>query len=182
MLCRPKPPPRTKPAAEPAFGKFSFDSSITDASKVDPYTQAGGHPFQFTTEFNFGTYACAAETAPPENAWFDGTCPMGDPKDIASDLPSGLLVNPQGVPHCSVADFFSEECEGNKVEVGRAGLRPFAWTEGASRLIEPIYNLQPQGNYPGELGITVNGSPLIIITSGIRSDGRLRHHRQQRRH
>ncbi len=154
-------------SAEPTFGVFHFDSTLTDSAGI-PYTLAGGHPFQFTTEFNFGTYSCAS---PGENSsWqWSGTCPMHDPKDITSDLPPGLVANPQGVPHCLLADYFAEECERNKVAVGSAGIRFFGWTEGASRIISPVFNLQPQGSYPGELGITIGGAPFIVITTGVRS-------------
>ena len=55
--------------------------------------------------------------------------------------------------------------------VGTAGIRDFGWTESAARFIEPVYNLQPNGAYPGELGIPVAGVPFIVITTGIRSNG-----------
>ncbi|MGA8745170.1 MAG: hypothetical protein WB507_04830 [Solirubrobacterales bacterium] len=152
---------------EPPFGLLRFASSLTD-SAGQPYTQAGGHPYQFTTEFNFETYSCANPEA-SSGAWTTGgTCPMHDPKDITAELPPGLIANPEGVPHCSLADYFAEECERNKVSVGFAGIRDYGNTEGAFHEITPIYNLQPQGPYPGELGITIGGLPIILITTGIR--------------
>ena len=153
--------------AEPPFGKLGFSSSITD-SQGQAYTQAGGHPFQFETEFNPETYSCANPDLNSE--WmYSGTCPMHDPKDITADLPPGLIANPQGVPRCTLADYFAEECERKKVAVGSAGIRFFGWTEGASRIISPIFNLEPQGFYPGELGITIGGAPFIVITTDVRS-------------
>jgi hypothetical protein len=155
---------------EPAFGKLSFHAAITDASKANSYTQAGGHPFQFSTEFDFGTYSCAE--AEPGYSWADsGTCPMHDPKDITGVLPQGLIANPEGVPHCPLAAYFVGECEANKVAVGWAGLQLFSYTEGKFRFVEPIYNLQPTGEYPGELGITVDGAPFIVVTTHITPSG-----------
>ncbi len=148
---------------EPPFGELGFNAAITDASKTSPYTQAGGHPYQVSTEFNFETYACEESGS--------GDCPMHDPKDITADLPPGLLANPQGVPHCPLASYFNGECERNKVVVGWAGLRPYAWNEGAFRFVEPIYNLQPEASYPGQLGITVGGAPFIVITTNINPSG-----------
>ena len=37
--------------------QLGFDASITDAAG-EPYTQAGGHPYEFSTEFNFATVSC----------------------------------------------------------------------------------------------------------------------------
>ena len=153
-------------SAEPAFGMLGFGASVTDAGGA-PYMQAGGHPYQFTTEFNFATFSAANESSFSEY----GTAPLYDPKDITSELPPGLIANPQGVPHCSLADYFVEECEKTKVAVGTACLRAFIWTEGACRLISPVFNLEPHGSFPGELGITVGGAPFIILTTSIRDGG-----------
>ena len=43
--------------AEPVFGHLGFGASIID-SAGDPYLQAGGHPYEFSTEFNFATVSC----------------------------------------------------------------------------------------------------------------------------
>ena len=152
--------------ANPVFGTLHFGASLTDASKVNPYTQAGGHPYQVVTEFNFEDFS----TTEPQGQWQDfGAAPVHDPQQVDGNLPPGLIVNPQGVPHCALAEYFSEECA-RSTAVGSAGLR-LGTTEAAFNLFEPIYNLQPEGDYPGQLGITVGGAPFIVITSGIRSNG-----------
>ena len=152
--------------AEPALGTLHFGTSATDSSKVNPYTQAGGHPYQFSTEFTFENYSTGLEgETQPWQVY--GTSPVGDPKEIIGELPPGLIANPQGVPHCSLAEYFSEECARSTV-VGSAGLRAFGVSEAAFDLFEPIFNLQPEGAYPGQLGITVGGAPFIVVTTGLR--------------
>ncbi len=161
---------------EPPFGKLGFASALTDSS-ANPYTQAGGHPYQFTTEFNLATYT---ESLSPEErltnytetgGWaISGAFPVHDAKEISSDLPPGLFANPQGVPTCSLADFFAQECP-LKTAVGNLDLRLFGYTEGPVRFMIPVLNLQPTGAYPGELGALFAGLPLVLITASVRSGG-----------
>ncbi len=148
-------------SADPQFGTLHFGSTITDSSGL-PYTQAGGHPFEFTTQFNFGTYSTA------QGSWYwSGATPVHDPKYITSQLPPGLIANPQGVPRCALADFFAEECT-RGTAVGYMALQLFGWTEGAYRIMSPVYNLEPSGFYPGQLGSTIGGAPFIMVTTGLR--------------
>jgi hypothetical protein len=155
----------TNAASEnPPFGLLRFDAALTDSSKVNPYTQAGGHPYQFVTEFNFETYS----SADPTHWGVSGFSSVRDPRAITADLPPGLLANPQAVPHCSLADYFSQRCSRSRDVVGDAGISLEG--KGPSFLtIEPIYNLQPQGSYPGELGITFANGPFVVVTAGLRS-------------
>jgi hypothetical protein len=154
------------------FDTLHFDASLTDSS-ANPYTQAGGHPYQFTTEFHFGTYSSVDPTQEQEGVgtvWqAQGSMPVRDPKDVTVDLPPGLIANPQGVPHCLLSEFFTQACEPNKVSVGDAGIQIGARSEGAFTAFEPVLNLQPTGAFPGELGIMVAHLPLILITSGVRT-------------
>ena len=153
-------------SANPTFGTFHFDAALTEASG-NPYTQAGGHPYEFITEFNFGT---ASVSEPTSEGWEQsGTAPVQDAKETVVDLPPGLLANPQGVPTCALADYFTQECDTSKVVVGSGCIRLFGWTEDGCRVVDPVFNLQPEGSYPGQLGMTVANLPLIVITTDIRS-------------
>ena len=151
-------------SSNPAPGLLHFSSSLTNASG-EPYTQAGGHPYQFSTNFHFETFSTITG---PGGEWNErGAAPFHDPKNIVADLPSGLVVNPRSSPHCSLADYFSQECEYNKVSVGDASLQVLGLSEGGFHA--PIVNLDPAGAYPGELGVPVFGIPIIVITTGIRT-------------
>jgi hypothetical protein len=161
-------------SSAPSFGHLGFGAYATNAAG-EPYTQAGGHPFEFSTEFNFATLSCLNPNNlfAPE-AWgpiYFSQCPLYDPKDVSAEFPPGLVANPQAVPHCPLADYFAGECEIRKVAVGTADLRPFAMSSSAYKYIEPVLNLEPSNRYPGELGILVLGAPFIVITTGIRDGG-----------
>ena len=150
----------------PQFGNLGFHASATNAAG-EPYRQAGGHPYEFSTEFNFATTSCVNSEEEQSGPDF-GKCPLYDPRDITSDLPPGLIVNPQGVPHCNLADYFAGECERLKVAVGTADLGLYGLSSTRFKFIEPVLNLQPAGEYPGQLGVLVAEAPFIVITSGVR--------------
>jgi hypothetical protein len=152
--------------SQPSFGHLGFEASLTQASG-QPYTQAGGHPYQFTTDFSFATLSCVN----PEfegSAVFAATCPLYDPRNITGLLPPGLVVNPQAVPRCTLAEYFSQSCNFIKNSVGTLQLRPYGMGSSAFKYMEPVVNLEPSGEYPGQLGATVGGLPFIVITSGLR--------------
>jgi uncharacterized repeat protein (TIGR01451 family) len=152
------------------FGSLS-STAATEPSTVAPFTQAGGHPYQVTTEMNFATIAANKASTEEGELIRSVPTPIRDPRDIAAELPPGLIGNPQAVPHCSLADFFARDCPLSTV-VGDVGIRYGSLT-GSSYLggfssITPVYNLQPTGSYPGELGYTAQTIPFLV-TFGLRS-------------
>jgi uncharacterized repeat protein (TIGR01451 family) len=153
-------------SAEPPWGPLGFRAATVDSSKT-PYTQAAGHPFQLTTEFNFPTYAEPTSEQVQGGYWGQfGLDPTRDPRDIGVELPAGLVGNPQGVPRCSLAEFFAAEC-GISTVVGVVAVRLFDQAQGGSKVIAPLFNLQPAGQYPGELGFKV--AFPFLLTAGLRS-------------
>jgi hypothetical protein len=153
-------------------GYPGFSAPLAAAESPEPYTQAGGHPFQFSTEFNFATAPNprrAFGNGEHPGVWGkEGHFPVHDPQSIVAELPPGLIVNPQGVPRCSLADFVTSTCPISTI-VGTIGVRAFGEYNGAFASNFPVYNLQPQGAYPGELGYTVADTLPFFITAGLRS-------------
>jgi hypothetical protein len=153
---------------EPSFGFHGFGAPLLD-SGANPYTQAGGHPYQYTTEFDFKTKPELRRLPSQEEDWGTfGVAPVRDPRNITADLPPGLLGNPQGVPRCPLADFFVNECEISAV-VGFVGYRGYGEYQSGYSAIVPLFNLQPSGAYPGELGYLTNGGVPFFITARLRS-------------
>ncbi len=140
---------RTRPSASTA----SPPSSPTPPAT--PYTQAGGHPYQLVTEFNFATPPPPSAELQRRSYWAtESIDPVRDPRESAPNCPPGLIANPQAVPRCSLAAFFALECP--LEDRRRHRRRPL---DGQSqRLVHslvPLYNLQPAGEFPGELGYHV---------------------------
>ena len=133
-------------ASPVGFGLESIAFQPTNLSgEVD--TQAGDHPYEFTTMFYVNT---AEET----NKNFPGANPSGNPKDVVVDLPAGFVGNPQVVQKCSqtLADTppvpGKPQCPASsQIGVARLDIRglthdPLGGGGGTGDAV-PIYNVVP---------------------------------------
>jgi uncharacterized repeat protein (TIGR01451 family) len=160
-------------SAHPTYGVAGFHtSSCADASAElgfacdDPYTQAGGTPYEFTTKVDLNTEIAEKEEIPGNRV--PTVIPAGgNPKDIAVDLPPGLIVDPQATPTCPVAVFDESPKTFGVVsncapstQVGTALL-----VEEGKAALFPLYNLMPQQGRPAEFGLVANGVKLVITGS-----------------
>jgi hypothetical protein len=138
------------------FGIASFSMQATEADPAhglinDPYsfTQASGHPFALTSTVQFASEG-SSEDQPGVST--------GDPKDVAIDLPPGLVANPQAIPRCSLGR--SEHCP-TDTQVGMFVLH-FAFEGSPVAIAGPIVNLTPTENQAAELGLeTLLGTFLL---------------------
>jgi hypothetical protein len=128
------------------------------------YTQAAGHP-------NYGITAFAFDSteAPPT----DALVPDGRVKNIRTDLPAGLSVNPEAVPKCTMGEFGASlepgvyeppTCSPETVlgtNVVTVALKipetPFYINE---ELEGTAYNLEPPEGVPLEIGVAIDISEL----------------------
>jgi hypothetical protein len=135
------------PSADAAFGFKTL--SLTFANEdASPTTQAGSHPYAWTTALTLNTIGAPDEELP------DGAL-----KDLRIQLPAGLIGTPGLLPHCSHADFITQTCPAAS-EVGTIGLSTSsAETEG---LEFPIYNLEPLPGNAAELAFTASSVPITI--------------------
>jgi hypothetical protein len=158
--------PAGAPAATPQFGikEYQMWSCANSSSENglpcdDPYTQAGGTPYELTTTFQFNTTKTGAEG--------EGTkafSPVADPKDGKVDFPQGLVINPQAVQRCSIPVFKQTDGEGCPpgTQVGTVLVNPFA------SLVEvPLYSLTPLEGQPAEFGF--HADDTVLITGGVRT-------------
>src|SRR5580693_6772098 len=149
----------TAPAQAAAFGTTGFDGSVANADG-SPATQAGGHPYSASTEFNINLV--------PDG--FGGVLPVGSLKDAVVSLPAGFIGDPTSTPRCSAVDFatvnpnsfqqFDPECP-NSTVIGFAevGLTTFGSPSSARY---PIYNLVPPSNLPAQFGFVVEGTRIRL--------------------
>jgi hypothetical protein len=144
------------------FGASTYEMAAEEVGgRVD--TQAGSHPFQFTT-----TYGVNSETA--------GDHVKGQTKDLSFDLPPGFVGNPTPFPQCKLADFLTERCPlGTVVGVSRFGLRfpiPGFESDGIAvfkhlltAVRVPLYNLEPAVGEPARFGFIFQKTPVLLTTS-----------------
>ncbi len=156
----------TEPTEPIPFGA-SLTSEITGAN--GDYTQAGGHPFAFTTllRFNVGSVSAGEECNEiPICAAINAQA-----KDIETIVPPGLVGNPTAVPYCTQDQF---EKGGNftcppQSQVGALYL--YFYGSGTGVQYAPVYNIEPPPGEPAELGFTVAGAAHIPLFFHLRSDG-----------
>jgi hypothetical protein len=176
------------------FGIASFITQLEDPLG-QPFSQAGGHPFGYRTEFTLNyTTSNLATLAPLGPAG-------GSPKEVLDELPPGLVGNVQNFPQCPMREFlrggregacpantavgYAEDVaasSGKKIGVGgqpeiftsqRKGQGEGQQAFNTEKDSSLIYNLQPSAGEPAELGlyIVLNGRTPIVIDTRVRSGG-----------
>jgi hypothetical protein len=148
--------------ARAAFGISAFDQQITSDPAGDVYTQAGGHPYDITTEVDFNSHL------DPE--FFEQPRPDADVKDVVTNLPPGLIGNPDALEQCTEAQLLDAgkkvgqlfpECPVGSV-VGTIQIRTDLYNEIPTSWTFPVYNMVPPSNMPAMFGFQVAGEPITI--------------------
>jgi hypothetical protein len=137
----------------------SYDASA-EAEAGLPATQAGAHPFQFTTSFAF-------------NNTGEGTFQPAVPRDQNVDLPAGMVGDAQATARCTLAQFTTllspstgEDACPAQSAIGVAVI----WVSGSLNSLPisdpvPVFNLVPGVGEPARFGIFPGGAPAVIDTS-----------------
>jgi hypothetical protein len=136
------------------FGLQDASVSILD-EEGNPQTDAGSHPYSFTTSLAFNTRAADE----------GGLIPSGDIRDTSVALPPGLLANPTAVPECESSRLArveepEEDCPpSSQVGVAEIMMTPLGLGLPGNEAV-PIDNLVPRAGEPAEIGF--NASGLIV--------------------
>jgi hypothetical protein len=156
------------------FGIERFEQvPFNEDGSID--TQAGSHPFQFTTTetFNQGYENTGEQPAP-----------TAMPKNLTFDLPPGVVSNPAAVPQCPL-EKFDPNAEGlsecppdtmvgvSSVALSFQGDSIFTVPQTANEMTA-VYNLAPSVGEPARFGFLVFGIgsnvPVYLDTS-VRTGG-----------
>ena len=136
----------------------NFTAEVRDQNG-DPFTQAGGHPFEAFTDINFRTHDVNGAAIPDESV-----------RTVQVDLPAGLVGNPQNIPQCTRAQLnrgFGGGCPAN-TQVGVTMLK----TGLGINVVAPVYNLVPPPGAPAQFGF-IALIPPVYINASVRPDGGL---------
>ncbi len=139
--------------AQAAFGINEFDAAFSDADG-SPATQAGSHPFAFTTSLEMNL------SGPEET---DGSL-----RELFLDLPPGLVANTTAYPRCTELAF-SELDEGvNACPLDTAvGILVSSFDEPDNRITSPVFNLVPHSGELMRLGFRVAGVENVFVDIGL---------------
>lgn len=135
-----------------------FTAEVRDQNG-DPYTQAGGHPFEAFTDINFFTHDVNGQGVPDESV-----------RTVHVDLPAGLVGNPQNIPQCTHAQLttgFGGGCPDN-TQVGFTVLK----TGLGQNFTAGVYNLKPPPGVPAQFGF-IALIPPVYVNASVRNDGGL---------
>lgn len=119
-------------------------SSYIAAPDGSPETQAGGHPYEFTTRFEMNSYIHPS----PESQLI--TTSSEDLKDAVVDLPLGFIGSATAAPTCKFSQLVSIiGCPADSA-VGILYTEP----EAIARVNNLIYNMVPERGVAAEFGFT----------------------------
>jgi hypothetical protein len=149
--------------AAPAFGVEDFSMvPEEDGGEVD--VQAGSHPFQFTTGFSL-------------NQNFDSHKPPALPRNLAFNLPAGMIGNATAIRQCTDQQFAAILASGGGTgnrcpEDSALGAVTLTFDEPINAHLEtvtiPLFNLTPEVGEPARFGFEFVHTPVILDT-GVRA-------------
>jgi hypothetical protein len=158
----------TVSSAPTPFGVENYEPTIEEpGGGVD--TQAGSHPFQFTTAFDMKASfqfnpALGRKTPVPAQLT----------KDAIVKLPPGLVGNPTAYPRCSLKQFLTVLPGGGAnlcppdTAVGVAAVtvtETKTTNTGLLARVVPIFNIEPGPGEPAKFGFSPNTIPIFIDAS-----------------
>ncbi len=139
--------------------------------------RAGSHPFQLTTNVNFNQIleATPVQAGQPPQKGLQPAAPALA-KDLAFNLPPGLLGNVTAAEQCSEVDFYALGPEnvnfcpaGAAVGVATVFInipKPF----GYAHFAVPLFNLTPPPGEPARFGFEIDKVPVVLDAS-VRTGG-----------
>ena len=163
-------PIQITPAAPP-FGLDAFDAQVSSDFAGDPFTQAGGHPYSASTEFDI-------KTVHGPIPGFGDVTSVEPLKDLAIELPPGFIGNPTTAATCTAAQilngtflevrpFCPADSQIGNVTV-RLTLGNFSFLKSLGPV--PLVNMPAPPGVAARFGFNIL-STVVILDSRIRSGG-----------
>ncbi|MCL2769701.1 MAG: hypothetical protein FWD42_06270 [Solirubrobacterales bacterium] len=153
----------TTTGADETFSTFGVESFglATLGPEERPYMLAGGHPYELTDTFTLNTSTDQFGTPFATDA---------NPKDIVTDLPPGLIGNPNATPKCGdVENVKLEMCSGAS-QVGV--LRVYTANPSFGQPEEHktgLFNVAPQNGVAAEFAGQIAGVANVTIAARVRT-------------
>jgi hypothetical protein len=149
-------------AGADAAPKLTFSSFSAGAYNADstPATQAGAHPYELRSGFEFGTSFSTEQGLELPNA---------NVKDTVFDIPAGVVGDPRAVPQCRQQDMNvpGSACP-TATQIGYADV-DLKFLDRETRQY-PIYNMEPPAGQPAQFAFLVIAS-VVHIDLKVRSNG-----------
>jgi hypothetical protein len=153
----------------PAFG-VSFFNALVSGEEGALFTQAGGHPYAVTVNFGFNSEVLPGVLGAAPSSIFTRNAAVGDDaREIATDLPLGLVGNPLATPRCPLALVGGGDnltsCP-RDTEVGVVYLSYRGYGPGISGPWA-LFNVVPETGRPGEFAFGPVGGALVVLYGSV---------------
>jgi hypothetical protein len=134
--------------AQAAFGVDHFDVAF-NSSDASPATQAGSHPYAFTTSLELS---------------LDGEEPDGRLKDLTLKWPAGLLADTTAYPRCEMSEFEQLDEGLNQCPLETVvGVVTSFYDEPGKSTSTPVFNLAPAPGSSMSVGFRVAGAANVVL-------------------
>jgi hypothetical protein len=145
------------------YGLQDYEAKLESEGGA-PDTQAGSHPYQFTTalDFNQNPVFSTAKAFPYAE-------PAQLAKNFSFELPPGLIGNPTPFPKCTLSQFLtiivgSDLCPASTA-VGVSLLVYFQTDIETTRAKVPLFAVEPAAGEPARFGFILESTPVFIDAS-----------------
>lgn len=135
------------------FGFSTFSFGPVD-QEGHAYAQAGGHPYELQDTFALNTSEINEFNEADANV-----------KDIRTELPPGLIGNPNAVPMCAPFNVTHADCSG----ASQVGMLTIHTAREPEHTPVPIYNLVPPTGLAAQLGARFNNFATVHIDAYVRT-------------
>jgi hypothetical protein len=152
----------------PGFGLKSFELSfVNEDGTVD--TQAGSHPYELRNNMEFNSHFIRAESNADSMYLRE---PDGTLRDLAVDLPPGLVGDPNATPKkCTLQELLEGDISASRgacppeslLGIFEANWDPHVF--GYDRFIEPVYNMVAPRGDAAQFGVEYAGTEIFINSS-----------------
>lgn len=147
-----------------ALNSFAFQALGQSGEQV---AQAGAHPKELADTFRLNTST---------NKQGDILATDANPKDVVTELPPGLIGNPDATPKCAPYNVAHADCSGAtqvgviKIYTSNPG---YVEEHGAPYLggVSPIYNVAPPKGVAAQFAARFNGFVTLHIDARVRTGG-----------
>jgi hypothetical protein len=135
-------------------------------------TQAGSHPFQLTNVIALNSQTADSNGRPRDVAL---------PKDIVSELPTGMFGNPTPFVQCTDAQFANVPAIEAPIVINECpaqsaiGVAVVSVNEprgsGYNTLVGPMFNMKPRVGEPARFAFKVGGIFAVFLDASVRTGG-----------
>jgi hypothetical protein len=143
------------------FGIESFSIEALDR-EGNPYTQAGGHPYELKVVIALDTTATVGTPPPGQVGNLESV--SANPKTVQVSLPPGLIGNPMATPKCEPFEIKPQDCAAD-TQVGHAVVQSARGTSDQG----PVFNLVPPTGVAAQLGGRFNTIGTVRINANVRT-------------